>query len=49
MDTFLLHSFAQPLPVTATLSVVFPAAPAVKLIDWAFLGEVISPLVMDQA
>jgi hypothetical protein len=44
-----MHSFEQPSAVTLTLSVVVPDAPAVNVIDWALLADVIWPFVIDQA
>jgi hypothetical protein len=50
MEISLVHEFGQPSEVvTLTSSLVVPDAPAVNVIDWALLGEVIWPLVMDQA
>jgi hypothetical protein len=45
----LLHSFEQPPAVTLTLSVVVPTDPAVNVIDWLLVADVIRPLVIDQA
>jgi hypothetical protein len=47
--TSLLHSFEQPPAVTLTLSVVVPTDPAVNVIDWLLVADVIRPLVIDQA
>jgi hypothetical protein len=44
-----VHSFEQPPAVTVTSSLVVPDAPAVKVIDWVLLADVISPFVIDQA
>ena len=49
METSSVHSFEQPSLVTVTLSLVVPDDPAVKVIDWVLLAEVITPLVIDQA
>jgi hypothetical protein len=50
MEISLVHEFEQPSEVvTLTSSLVVPDALAVKVIDWRSLGEVISPLVIDQA
>jgi hypothetical protein len=40
--------FEQPPDVTLTLSVVIPEDPAVNVIDWVLLADVILPFVIDQ-
>jgi hypothetical protein len=49
IETSLLQSFEQPSLVTVTVSFVVPDEPAVKVIDWVSLAEVITPFVIDQA
>jgi hypothetical protein len=45
-----VHEFEQPFDVvTLTSSLVVPDAPAVNVIDWALLAEVIWPFAIDQA